>query len=122
CQLISSTLLLLHLLPRIPPRPLLFPYVTLFRSWAAVSSMLLGKIDADDDTPVAVIAHATSPGGHYDLLLQNNLVELAPEISIEYTTSTAQEPVLYDTALPFPNQTTIPPMTNHKNHTADYIH
>src|SRR5699024_2642851 len=46
--------------------------------WAAVRSMLLGKIDAGDDTPVAVIAHATSPGGHYDLLLQNNLVELAP--------------------------------------------
>lgn len=79
--------------------------------WAAVRSMLLGKIDAGDDTPVAVIAHATSPGGHYDLLLQNNLVELAPEISIEYTISTAQDPVLYGTALPFPNQTTIPPMT-----------
>src|SRR5699024_12564443 len=83
-----------------------------YGAWlAAVRWMLLGKIDAGDDTPVAVIAHATSPGGHYDLLLQNNQVELAPEISIEYTISTAQDPVLYGTALPFPNQTTNPPMT-----------
>src|SRR5699024_2427545 len=79
--------------------------------WAAVRSMLLGKIDAGDDTPVAVIAHATSPGGHYDLLLQNNLVEPAPEIAVGYTVSTAHAPVLHRPALPFPNRTTSPPMT-----------
>src|SRR5699024_4380541 len=47
--------------------------------WAAVRSYLLGKIAEGNTQPVAVLAHAESPGGHYDLLLQNNLVELAPE-------------------------------------------
>ena len=79
--------------------------------WAAVRSYLLGKITDGDSQPVAVIAHAESPGGHYDLLLQNNLVELAPEISMQHTVSQDHDPVLYGTHRAFPEHTAIPEMT-----------
>ena len=79
--------------------------------WAAVRSYLLGKIAEGNTQPVAVLAHAESPGGHYDLLLQNNLVELAPEISIQHTVVSDNDPALYGTHRAFPEDTAVPPMT-----------
>lgn len=79
--------------------------------WAAVRSYLLGKIAEGNTQPVAVLAHAESPGGHYDLLLQNNLVELAPEISIQHTVGSDKDSALYGTHRAFPEDTAVPPMT-----------
>ena len=86
-------------------------YICYGTGWAAVRSFLLGKIAAGDKTPVAVLAHAESPGAHYDLLFHNNLVELAPEISIQHTISNEKDPFLFGTTRAFPDETVIPPMS-----------
>ena len=85
-------------------------YICYGTGWAAVRSFLLGKIAADDYTPVAVLAHADSPGAHYDLLFQHNLQELAPEISIQHTVGDAKDPLLFGTTQAFPDHTPVPEM------------
>lgn len=85
-------------------------YICYGTGWAAVRSFLLGKIAADDSTPVAVLAHADSPGAHYDLLFQRNLQELAPEISIQHTVGDAKDPLLFGTTQAFPDHTPVPEM------------
>lgn len=90
-------------------------YIAYGTGWAAVRAFLLGRIAQGDTSAVAVIAHAESPGGHYDLLFQQNLQEIAPEVSIQHTVNEDKDPLLFGTTRAFPAETTVPAMAKVDN-------